>query len=80
MRSCQDEKDESGDDNDEDGDRDDHDGVDNDEVDEVDNVDLLAPVSNAYAVLLSLVDWGSVVYQPCLKMNNDEQDDNDHTS
>ena len=63
MRSCQDEKDESGDDNDEDGDRDDHDGVDNDEV------DLLAPVSNAYAVLLSLVDWGSVVYQPCLKSN-----------
>ena len=67
MRSCQDEKDESGDDNDEDGDRDDHDGVDNDEVDEVDNVDLLAPVSNAYAVLLSLVDWGPVVYQPCLR-------------
>ena len=61
MRSC---GDESGDNDDKDGD---DEGVDNDEVDEV---DLLSPVSNAYAVLLSLVDRGSVVYQPCLKINN----------
>ena len=35
---------------------------------EDDDVDLLAPVPNAYAVLLSLVDWGSVVYQPRLNV------------
>ena len=40
-----------------------------DDDDEYDDVDLLATVSNAYAVLLSLVDWGSVVYQPCLQIN-----------
>ena len=61
------------------GDEKDDDGDDDGDVGH-DEVDLLATVSNAYAVLLSLVDWGSVVYQPCLKMNNDEQDDNDHTS
>ena len=50
-------------DDEKDDDEDDHDGDDNDE-DGV--VDLLATVPNAYAVLLSLVDWGSVVYQPRL--------------
>ena len=55
------------------GDEEDYDYDNDDDESDDDNdddlVDLLATVSNAYAVLLSLVYWGSMVYQPCLQIN-----------